>query len=67
MGTPVWIGYTTKPAMPTLISSERYLSELEDIDMATSSRISEQARGYSLTIGRDRDKNYRLTGGTQSL
>ena len=56
------LNYRYVNRMPTLISSERYLSELEDIDMATSSRISERARGYSLTIGRDRDKNYRLTG-----
>lgn len=49
--------------MPTIISSERYLSEIEDIDLAISSRISERARGYSMAIGRDKDKNFRLTGG----
>ena len=52
--------------MPTIISSERYLSEIEDIDIAISSRITERSRGYSMTIGRDREKNYRLKGGADS-
>lgn len=52
--------------MPTIISSERYLSEIEDIDLAISSRITERSRGYSMTIGRDREKNYRLKGWVDS-
>ena len=52
--------------LPTIISSERYLSEIEDIDLAISSRITERSRGYSMTIGRDREKNYRLKGGADS-
>ena len=47
---------------PTIISAERYLSELEDIDMAVASRIAERSRGYCLSIGRDRSKNYRYGG-----
>ena len=52
--------------LPTIISSERYLSEIEDIDLAISSRITERSRGYSMTIGRDREKNYRLKGWADS-
>ena len=52
--------------LPTIISSERYLSEIEDIDLAISSRITERSRGYSMTIGRDREKNYRLKGAMDS-
>lgn len=45
----------------TIISSERYLSELMDIDDATVSRIAERAKGYCLTLARDRAKNQRIT------
>lgn len=44
----------------TIISSERYLSELMDIDDATASRIAERSRGFCLTLGREREKNYRM-------
>ena len=47
---------------PTIISSERYLSELMDIDEALASRIYERANGYALSLGRNRDKNHRITG-----
>lgn len=50
--------------MTTILSSERYLSELEDIDMAISSRISERARGYCMTLERVKSMNYRIFGGT---
>lgn len=46
--------------MPTIISSERYLSELMEIDEATASRIAECAKGYCKTISRGNGKNYRL-------
>lgn len=44
----------------TIISSERYLSELMDLDEAVGSRIAERSAGYCLTLGRDRAKNHRL-------
>lgn len=44
----------------TIISSERYLTELMDIDEATASRIAERAKGYTLTLTRDRSKNQRF-------
>lgn len=46
--------------MPTIISSERYLSELIEVDEATGSRIAERSNGYCLTIGRDTKKNHRM-------
>lgn len=50
--------------MPTIISSERYLTELIDIDGAVGSRIYEKAKRYCVTIKRDGRKNYRLEGMT---
>lgn len=47
--------------MPTIISSERYISELMDIDEATASRIAEKSNGYCITIGREKGKNHRIT------
>ena len=44
---------------PTIISSERYLSELEEIDAATGTRIYEMAKGYTLLIRRDPARNQR--------
>lgn len=43
----------------TIISSERYLAEIIDIDQAIGGRIAERARGYTLNITRAREKDYR--------
>ena len=48
--------------MTTLLSSELMIDELLDIDEAVGSRILERAGEYSLNIGRDRTKNWRLRG-----
>lgn len=45
--------------LPTIISSEWYLSELIDMDEATASRIAERSDGFCLTLGRDKNKNHR--------
>lgn len=45
---------------PTLISSERYLSELMDVDDSVASRIAERSSGYCVTLARDRAKNHRI-------
>ena len=55
------INYRYINRMPTIISSERYLSELMDIDEAVASRIYECANGYALSLGRNREKNHRIT------
>ena len=46
--------------MVTIISSERFLSELLDIDEAIGSRIAECSKGYVRQLSRDRQKNQRL-------
>lgn len=44
----------------TIISSERYLSEIIDIDQATGGRIAERAKGYTLNLQRAKAKDYRM-------
>lgn len=46
----------------TIISSERTINELLDIDEAVGSRIYERTRESNIIINRDRTKNYRLRG-----
>ena len=47
------------PKLITIISSERYISEIEDIDSAIGSRIYEKTKSHALNIGRDSKRNYR--------
>lgn len=44
----------------TIISCERFVSELLDIDEAIGSRINEMSKGYRVEIVRDRERNYRM-------
>lgn len=44
----------------TIISSENLLSEIINIDEAVGSRIKERTKEFSLNIGNDINKNYRL-------
>lgn len=44
---------------PTIISSELYLDEIEDVDEAVGSRIYEMAKDYRLMIKRDPSRNQR--------
>lgn len=44
----------------TIISSEKTLDEIMDYDEGTVSRIYEKTGDYNLSIGKDRNKNYRL-------
>lgn len=48
------------PKLITIISTEKSMDEILDIDEATGSRIFQRAGGFCLTIGNDRAKNYRL-------
>ncbi len=52
------------PQLITIISSERTLAELMDIDEATAGRIVERAKegGYCLNMKRDSSRNWRLRG-----
>ena len=44
----------------TLITSEKVLSELLDIDEAAFGRAVEKSNGFIINIPKDRKKNYRL-------
>jgi DNA replication protein DnaC len=48
------------PGLITIISSERTIDEVMNIDMGLGSRLYEKAERYRLTIERDENKNYRL-------
>ena len=50
---------TTKQRMITIISSERTVSELREIDEALAGRIKEMAGEWIITIS-GKDKNYRF-------
>jgi len=50
--------------LPTIISSEWGLEELNDMDEATGSRVAERSRGYNMMVCRDRKRNYRLSDTT---
>lgn len=46
--------------LTTVISSERSLEQVLDIDQAVGSRIKQMAGDYNLNISQDKSKNYRL-------
>lgn len=48
------------PNLITLISSERLMPDIIDIDEAVGSRIYQRTKDYCLNIDYDRSKNYRL-------
>jgi len=50
----------------TIISSERLIDDIIDIDEAVGSRIYERSREHCLVIQYDRTKNYRLNGGVDN-
>lgn len=47
--------------LPTILSSEWGISELNDMDEATGSRIAERSNGFRMMISRDKARNYRLS------
>lgn len=54
------INYRYTNDKKTIITSERILDELLDIDEATFGRAVEKCEGYLMNIPKDRCKNYRL-------
>lgn len=52
------------PKLVTIISSERTLDELNDIDEATAGRIAERSKpnGYCFSVKRDKSRNWRMRG-----
>lgn len=43
----------------TIISSERFLGEIFELDEATGGRIYERSKGYMISVERDKGRNYR--------
>lgn len=51
------------PHLITIISSERLIDDIIDIDEGIGSRIFQLAKKYSMIINYDRTRNYRFTSG----
>lgn len=56
------LNYRYNNSLPTIISSEKTINEIINIDEATGSRIFEKAKKYCVNINTDINKNYRLRG-----
>ena len=56
------INYRYINKLPMIISCEKYITELLDLDEATISRVYERAKGYTVSIGRGPGRNYRMKG-----
>ena len=54
------INYRYANNLKTIISSERMISELLEIDEATFGRVVEKCGKYLVNIGKDKSKNHRL-------
>lgn len=54
------INYRYTNNLKTIITSERVVNELLDIDEATFSRVIEKCNDFIINIDKDRSKNYRL-------
>lgn len=56
--------YNNKRNLITIISSERTLAELVDIDEAVAGRIAERAKagGYCFNLKKDKSRNWRMKG-----
>ncbi|MFK7696417.1 ATP-binding protein [Paenibacillus sp. HJGM_3] len=57
------INYRYMEQMPIMISSERKISELVDIDEALGSRINEMCRDFRVELDGGRELNYRMREG----
>lgn len=56
------INYRYNNKLPMIISCEKYITELLDLDEATISRLYERAKGFTVNIGRAPGRNYRMRG-----
>lgn len=57
------INYRYMEQMPIMISSERKISDLVDIDEALGSRINEMCREFRVELDGGREMNYRMREG----
>lgn len=53
------INYRYNNNLTTILSSERMLMQISELDEAIGSRIFERAKGFILNVGKDEEKNYR--------
>ena len=56
------INYRYLNKLPIIITCEKYITELMELDEATISRIYERAKGYTVNVKRDPSRNYRMRG-----
>lgn len=56
------INYRDNQGKLTIISSEKYIDELLDIDVALAGRIKKRCDNFVINISRDESRNYRLWG-----
>lgn len=56
------INYRYVNKLPTIISTEKYITEILEVDSALASRIYERAKGFTTNIKRDTSRNYRMKG-----
>lgn len=56
------INYRYINHLPMIVSSEKYTHELMEIDEATVSRLVEMCKGYTVNVGREAGRNWRLRG-----
>jgi DNA replication protein DnaC len=56
------INYRYANNLKTIITCERLMTDLIDIDEATFGRAIEKCEGFMINIPKDRRKNYRLRG-----
>lgn len=56
------IDYRYLKSLPVIVTTEKYVDELLEVDEAIGSRIYEMSKNYVVTMQRDKRKNYRVYG-----
>ena len=56
------LDYRCRNRMLTILSTEWTTAQLVEVDEALAGRIIRMARGYTICVKKDRNKNYRLKG-----
>ena len=56
------LDYRCRNRMLTILSTEWTTAQLIEVDEALAGRIIRMARGYTICVKKDRNKNYRLKG-----
>ena len=61
------INYRYVNKLPMIVSTEKYMPELLELDEATASRLYERAKGYAQNIKRDPKRNFRMRGADEII